>query len=97
MHEHNGGDPESHVYLHQINEKHEIDFDNIKILDRTSNDNKLSWKEMLYIRKYNPSLNVQKDSQLFTLIIRNTKQEDSITRDFQKYSKKKKTIFNNKK
>ena len=97
MHEHNGGDPESHVYLHQINEKHEIDFDNIKILDRASNDNKLSWKEMLYIRKYNPSLNVQKDSQLFTLIIRNTKQEDSITRDFQKYSKKKKTIFYNKK
>jgi hypothetical protein len=42
MHEHNGGDPESHVYLHQINEKHEIDFDNIKILDRASNDNKLS-------------------------------------------------------
>ncbi len=76
MNEHNGGDPESHVYLHQINEKHEIDFDNIKILDRASNDDKLVWKEMLYIRKYNPSLNAQKESQLFTLIIRNTKQED---------------------
>ena len=60
----------------------------MKILDRASNDDKLGWKEMLYIRNLKPSLKVQKDSQLSTLIIRNKKQEDSITKDFQKYLKK---------
>ncbi len=40
---------------------------------------KLELKEMLYIRKYKPSLNVQKDSQLFTFIIRNSKQQNDIS------------------
>ena len=89
MTEHNGEDKKSHVYLHQINENHEFDFENVKILDRASNGKKLELKEMLYIRKYKPSLNIQKDSQLFTFIIRNSIQENDKTRDFQKYSKKK--------
>ena len=91
-------DCDSHVYQHHIKEGgHEIDFDGVKILDRASNDDKLCWKEMLYIRKLKPSLNVQKESQLFTLIIRNTKQEDSITKDFQKYLNNKKSKYSCKK
>ena len=73
-------------YQHHIQEGHEMDFDNVKILDRASNDLKLQYKEMLYIRKLNPSLNKQTNSELFTLIIRNIQQENSITRDFQNTS-----------
>ena len=40
-----------------VKEGHEMDFDNIKILDRASNDLKLQYKEMLFIRKLNPFLN----------------------------------------
>jgi hypothetical protein len=58
---------------------------NIKILDRAGNDLRLQYKEMLYIRKLNPSLNRQMNSELFTLIMRNLKQENSITKDIQKY------------
>ena len=97
MEEHGGTDKDSHVYQHHVKEGHEIDFDGVKILDRASNDDKLCWKEMLYIRKLKPSLNVQKESQLFTLIIRNTKQEDSITKDFQKYLNNKKSKYSCKK
>ena len=43
---------------------------------------------MLYIRKLKPTLNKQKETELFTLIIRNDKMENSITRDIQKYLKK---------
>ena len=46
----------SYVYHHHIKEEHVIDFDNIKILGRASNELKLQYKEMLYIRKFNPSL-----------------------------------------
>ena len=42
---------------------------------------------MLYIRKLKPKLNQQLESELFTLIIRNVRQENSITRDIQKYLK----------
>ena len=62
----------------------------MKILDRASNDFKLQLKEMLLIRKHNPSLNRQMNSELFTLIIRNTQQDNYITRDIQKYLKPKK-------
>ena len=84
----------SHVYLHHVKEGHEMDFDNIKILDRASNELKLQYKEMLFIRKLNPSLNKQTNSELFTLIIRNVQQETSITRDFQKYLKPKPKVNN---
>ena len=63
-------------------------FENKIILDRASNDLKLQYKEMLYIRKLNPSFNRQMNSELFSLIIRNVKQDDSITKDIQKYLKK---------
>ena len=48
------------------NKGHSIDHDNIKILDRASNDQKLVWKEMLHIRKLKPSLNSQINSKLHT-------------------------------
>ena len=54
MEEHGGTDKDSHVYQHHVKEGHEIDFDGVKILDRASNDDKLCWKEMLYIRKLKP-------------------------------------------
>ena len=38
-------------------------------------------------RKLKPTLNKQKESELFTLIIRNVKMDNSITRDIQKYLK----------
>ena len=84
----------SHVYQHHVKEGHEMDFDNIKILDRASNELKLQYKEMLFIRKLNPSLNKQTNSEFFTLIIRNVQQETSITRDFQKYLKPKPKVNN---
>jgi len=89
MREHEHSDPSSHVYQHHHKIGHKIDFDNVKILDRASNDFKLQLKEMLLIRKLNPSLNRQMNSELFTLIIRNTEQSSNITRDIQKYLKPK--------
>ena len=41
-------------------------------------------KEILLIRKFNPSLNGQMNSELFTVIIRNTQQESHKTRNIQK-------------
>jgi hypothetical protein len=79
----------SHVYEHNIITGHEIDFDNVVILDRADSVKKLELKEMLYIRKLKPTLNKQKESEIFTLIIRNVKMENSITRDIQKYLKPK--------
>ena len=85
--EHNN-DPDSHVFQHQKEKGHKMDFDNIKILDRASNQLKLQYKEMLYIRKMNPSINRQMNSSLFSLIIRNEKEKSSFTKDIQKYLNK---------
>ena len=82
-------DPNSRVYQHEKETGHNMDFDNIKkILDRASNDLKLQYKEILYNRKLNPSLNRQMNSELFSLIIRNVKLDNSITKNIQKYLKK---------
>ena len=89
MKEHDNEKSKSNAKDHEIESGHKMDYDDIKILDRASNDLKLSLKEMLYIRKLKPSLNKQLESELFTLIIRNTRQENSITRDIQKYLKPK--------
>ena len=70
----------SHVNEHHI-------LRNVEILDRADSVKKLELKEMLYIRKLKPTLNKQKESELFTLIIRNVKIDNSITRDIQKYLK----------
>jgi hypothetical protein len=83
----------SHVHQHHIQPGHEIDFDNVIILDRADNDLKLTYKEMLYIRKFKPTLNKQED--LYTLIIRNVQQDNSTTRDIQKYLNKKTSKSNN--
>jgi len=81
----------SALHNHHTNTKHQIDYENFEILDRASNDLKLCYKEMLYIRKLKPSLNTQENSELFTLIIRNAKLENSNTRDIEKYVKNNKT------
>jgi len=80
---------ESHVFEHNQIIGHEIDFENVEIIDRADSVKKLELKEMLYIRKLKPTLNKQKESELFTLIIKNVKLETSITRDIQKYLKPK--------
>jgi hypothetical protein len=81
-------DEKSHVFEHHNLQGHEIDFENVEILDRADTIKKLELKEMLYIRKLKPTLNKQLESELFTLIIRNVKLETSITRDAQKYLSK---------
>jgi hypothetical protein len=80
---------ESHVFEHNQIIGHEIDFENVEIIDRADSVKKLELKEMLYIRKLKPTLNKQKESELFTLIIKNVKLETSITRDIQIYLKPK--------
>ena len=84
MHDHKTS-KESHVFEHNNIPGHEIEFENVQILDRADSSLKLSYKEMLYIRKLKPSLNKQLESELFTLIIRNVQLENSITREKQNY------------
>ena len=95
IHEHTSN-KDSHIYQHIQSEKHRMDFANIEILDRASSDLKLQYKEMLYIRKLNPSLNRQMNSELFSFVIRNAKKDSDITKDIQKYLKPKNTINNKK-
>ena len=83
-------DKNSHVYQHIKTEQHRMDFENIEILDHASNDRKLQYKEMLYIRKLNPTLNRQMNSELFTFVIRNSKKDSDFTTDIQKYLNKNK-------
>ena len=82
-------DSNSALFRHKLETNHQINFEEPKILDRamTSNDLKLQYKEMLYIRKLKPSLNTQENSELFILIIRNAQLKTSITRDIGKYVK----------
>ncbi len=77
------------MHNHKVKKKHQIDFENVEILDRASNDQKLQYKEMLYIRKHKPTINKQTEGELFTLIIRNVKLDTSMERDVQKYLNKK--------
>ena len=81
MKKHEHSDTKSHVYQNHHTAGHTIDFDNVKILDRDSNELKLQLKEMLPIRKYNPSVKRQMNSEIFTLIIRITQQESNIKID----------------
>ena len=90
MNEHEKTDENSHVYEHHHEDGHEIDFDNVEILDRADRLKKLEYKEMLYIRKLKPTLNIQ------VLIIRNVQLDNSITRDAQKYLNKKNNNRKNK-
>jgi len=69
--EHRNGSCKSALYDHHLQTGHSIDFDNVKILDRASNDRKLKLKEMLHIDNKKPDLNVQTQSYVFSLIIGN--------------------------
>ena len=62
----------SAVYKHEADSGHKIEYDNIEVLDNANNDKKLLLKEMLYINKLKPSLNKQRKSALFSLIIGNS-------------------------
>ena len=90
MHDHQT-DKNSHVFEHHNMPGHEIDFENVEILDRADTVRKLEYKEMLYIRKHKPTINKQTEGELFTLIIRNVKLDTSMERDVQKYLNNKKT------
>jgi hypothetical protein len=81
-------DKNSHVHEHHNISGHEIDFENVEILDRADTTRKLEYKEMLYIRKLKPTINKQTEGELFTLIKRNIKLESSMERYIQKYRKK---------
>ena len=65
------------MFQHHIQESHEVNFDNIKILNRASKDLKLRNKVMLYIRKLN--LSFKKKSELITVRIRIIELEKRIT------------------
>ncbi len=84
----------SHVRKHEVDTKHEMDFDNVKILDKADTLQKLDWKEMMYIRELNPTLNIQNESDLFTLVIGNIQKSTDRTRSFEKYSGKNKIVVN---
>ena len=62
----------------------------IRVCYQLANDLKLQYKEMLYIRKLNPTLNRQMNSELFTFVIRNSKKDSDFTSDNQKYLNKNK-------
>ena len=68
INEHQTG-KESNVYDHMHKYGHKMDWENIKILDQASDDQKLLLKEMLYINKYKPTINIQKQSYVFSMMI----------------------------
>ncbi len=54
----------SACYQHAIeNPTHQMDYDNIRIIDRASNDFKVRMKELLHILHTKPELNKQLNSQ----------------------------------
>ena len=57
---------ESHVYQHSVDNKHKIDLENVRILDKDSNQQKLLLREML---KHKPTMNIQKHSYVFSMFI----------------------------
>ena len=62
-------DKESSVFKHIQETDHEMDWDEMKILDSARDDYRLRLKEMMYINKLKPQLNVQKSSQMFSLLL----------------------------
>ena len=55
--------------LKTLSEKHKIDWESVEIMDVATDDHKLLLKEMLHINKNKPSLNVQQQSYVFSMII----------------------------
>ena len=73
MKEHTKSD-KSACYQHTVdNPDHQMDYENIKVIDRASSDFKLRMKELLHILKSKPELNKQMNAQskyeIKTLII----------------------------
>jgi len=62
---------DSHVFQHLQKCEGPVDFERVEILDTASSHKQLLLKEMVYIQKSKPKINVQKQSALFTLIIGN--------------------------
>ena len=48
---------------------HEMNWEEMKILDSARDDYRLRLKEMMYINKLKPELNVQKRSQMVSLLL----------------------------
>ena len=65
------GDDEnkSSLFQYSVDKQHNIDYDNIEIIDKANNDRKLKLKEIMHINNFKPTLNKQKQSALFSLII----------------------------
>ena len=62
-------DKSSSVHKHMSDENHKIDWENFQIIDSARDDRRLLLKEMLHIKNLKPELNVQKSSELFSLLI----------------------------
>ena len=56
-------DKNSALFAHHKSTVHEIDYDNVSILDRADSDYKLRLKELLHIEHRNPTLNKQLNVQ----------------------------------
>ncbi len=68
-------DDDSTVFKHQnaitngLGVDRVMDWDNMEILDSARDDYRLRLKEMLYIKRLKPELNLQKSSQMFSLLL----------------------------
>ena len=60
-HEHSG--IKSACYQHAKKNGHEMDYENVEVIDTASTDTKLRVKELLHILKKEPTLNKQLNSQ----------------------------------
>ncbi len=78
LNENGNGAPEKHEFrllsaCREESRNHQIDYENIEIMDKASTDLKLKMKELLHILKRKPELNKQLNSQsnydIKTLII----------------------------
>ena len=63
------GDNISSCFKHSRMTGHEIDYENIQVIDKADTHKKVMLKKMLHIQKEKPTLNIQKGSSLFTLIL----------------------------
>ena len=52
-----------------VAEGHRIDWDDMQVIDSARDDRRLLLKEMLYINKLKPELNIQRSTKLFSLLI----------------------------
>jgi hypothetical protein len=62
-------DKGSTVFNHINEMQHQMDLENMEIIDSARDDYRLRLKDMLYISKLKPKLNVQKNLQMFSLLL----------------------------